>query len=87
MKRKFHLRRVLWTALTLALAACNTPQSTLNPRGPASGNIASLEWAVLITFCVVSLIMWVLLGWAAVRRRGSLETHAPWNEGGARAGS
>lgn len=82
MKRKFHLRRVLWTALTLALAACNTPQSTLNPRGPASGNIASLEWAVLITFCVVSLIMWVLLGWAAVRRRGSLETHAPWNEGG-----
>jgi cytochrome c oxidase subunit II len=83
MKRKTHFWRVLWTALTLTLAACNnTPQSTLNPRGPAAGKIATLEWAVLITFGVIALIMWVLLAWAAARRRGNLETHAPWNEGG-----
>jgi cytochrome c oxidase subunit 2 len=60
----------------------STPDSTLNPAGPAAGNIATLEWAVLITFCVVALIMWLLLGWAATRRRGSLDSHEPWNEGG-----
>lgn len=74
--------RALGTASVLTLAGCQTPGSTLNPAGPAAGHIAWLEWAVLITFCVVSLIMWVLLAWAATRRRGSLETHAPWDEGG-----
>lgn len=85
MKRNAHRWRVLGIGLTLALAACNTPRSTLNASGPAAGNIASLEWAVLITFCVVSLIMWVLLAWAVSRRRGSLDSHEPWNEGGGQA--
>jgi cytochrome c oxidase subunit II len=83
MKHKPHLWRAFCTVFTLALAACNnSPRSTLNPRGPAAGSIATLEWSVLITFCAVALIMWVLLGWAAARRRGTLDTHAPWNEGG-----
>jgi len=74
--------RPFCTASLLVLAGCATPRSTLNPGGPAAGNISSLEWAVLITFCVVALIMWALLLWAAMRRRGSLSTHEPWNQGG-----
>lgn len=74
--------RPLCTASVLVLTGCATPRSTLNPGGPAAGNISSLEWAVLITFCVVALIMWLLLLWAAMRRRGSLSTHEPWNQGG-----
>lgn len=83
MKGELHLWRVLALATTLTLAACNnTPRNTLHPQGPAAGSIATLEWAVLITFCVVALVMWVLLGWAASRRRGTLETHEPWDQGG-----
>ena len=64
------------------LAGCQSSQSTLQPGGPASGNIAWLEWTALITFIIVSLIMWILLLWAATRKRGSLETHEPWNTTG-----
>jgi cytochrome c oxidase subunit 2 len=35
-----------------------------------------------ILFLVITLIMWVLIGWAFYRRRGSLVEHAPINEGG-----
>jgi cytochrome c oxidase subunit 2 len=35
-----------------------------------------------ILFLVITLIMWVLIGWAFYRRRGSLAEHAPINEGG-----
>ena len=83
MKRKAHLWRGLCIGWTLLLAACgNSPRSTLNPGGPASSRIATLEWAVLITFCAVAFIMWALLAWAASRHRGTLETHEPWNQGG-----
>ena len=69
----------------LSLTGCHSTQSTLYPAGPAAGNIAWLEWTALITFCIVSFIMWILLLWAVTRKRGSLETHAPWNEGGGQA--
>lgn len=82
MMRKIHPDRFAGIAVLLALVGCQTKNSTLNPGGPAAGRIASLEWAVLITFCVVSFIMWAWLFWAAVRKPGSLETHEPWNEGG-----
>jgi cytochrome c oxidase subunit 2 len=74
--------RALAAGLTLTLVGCQTSRSTLNPAGPASGRIASLEWAVMLTFAVIALIMWVLLAWAALRHRGTLDWHAPWNEGG-----
>lgn len=73
---------LLAAAVLAALTGCNSPRSTLSPGGPASGNISWLEWAVLITFLVVSFIMWLLLLWAATRRRGSLASHEPWNVGG-----
>ncbi|HEX3738215.1 MAG TPA: cytochrome c oxidase subunit II [Terriglobales bacterium] len=80
-----HFWRALITASLLSLAGCQTPASTLHSRGPAAGQIAPLAWSVYITFCVISLVMWALLLWAATRRRGSLDTHEPWNEGGGQA--
>ena len=82
MKRGIHLCRSLGVASVLVFAGCQSSRSTLSPAGPAAGNISWLEWSVLITFLVVSFIMWVWLLWAAVRRRGSLATHEPWNQGG-----
>ena len=35
-----------------------------------------------ILFLIVTVIMWVLIAWAAKRRRGSLAEHAPINIGG-----
>jgi len=71
-----------FSLVLLSLAGCQSVRSTLSPAGPAAGRIAWLEWTALITFCVTAFIMWVLLLWAVNRRRGSLETHEPWDEGG-----
>lgn len=76
------LRTCSLLALLLAFSACQAPQSTLHPIGPASGRIATLEWIVLIVFCVIGLVVWLLLFWAATRKRGTLDWHAPWNESG-----
>jgi len=76
------LRGFLVLAAMLPAPACQKVRSTLNPLGPAAANIARLEWVSLILFCIVSVVMWVLVFWAVARRRGSLETHEPWNVGG-----
>lgn len=80
------LRLILTMLLTAALlgvaAGCSGPQSTLDPAGPAAHEISSLSWIVYGTFCVVGLVMWALLLWVALRRRGSLEQHAPIDAGG-----
>lgn len=57
-------------------------QSTFASHGPAAERIADLSWFMTILFLAVSLIMWILIGWAAKRRRGSLAEHAPVNVGG-----
>ncbi len=76
------LNRV-FAALSLAiLAGCGRPQSMFSPGGPAASHLANLGWFVFILFIVVAVIMWVLLGWAAVRRRGSFDEHAPVDVGG-----
>jgi len=69
-------------SLLLGFVACQTPQSTMAPAGPASGRINPLQWVVLILFCVIAFIMWVLLAWVATRRRGTLDFHEPWDVGG-----
>lgn len=66
----------------VALAGCQTMQSVLRPEGPAAGRIATLTWVVLITFCVIAIVLWGMLIWLAMRRRGSLAEHEPWNSGG-----
>ncbi len=77
-----NFRTATLLALLLAFCSCQTPQSTLHPMGPASGRIATLEWIVLILFCLIAFSVLVLLFWAVMRRRGTLDSHAPWNEGG-----
>lgn len=70
-----------WAALLLT--GCNVPQSTLDGHGAAAERIARLSWLMTILFLAVTLIMWSLLAWGFVKRRGTLEEHAPIDsEGG-----
>ena len=74
---------LLTTTFTLALlTGCGRPESMFAPGGPAANNLAHLGWFVFILFIVVGVIMWFLLGWAAFRKRGSFEEHAPVDVGG-----
>lgn len=72
----------LASAVLLVSAGCMTPQSTLEAHGPAAHHIAGLSWFMTILFLVITLIMWVLIGWGFIRRRGTLAEHAPISEGG-----
>lgn len=75
-------RFIFWAPLLLPLGGCDVLQSTLSPSGPAASRIASMQWWMLILFCVTTVIMWVLFAWAALRRRGTLAEHAPSDAGG-----
>src|SRR6185437_14495565 len=44
--------------------------------------IAELQWGMIVLFCVVTIIMWVIIGWAAITRRGTLAEHAPIDDNG-----
>ncbi len=74
--------RIIAGSSLALLAGCGHPQSMFAPGGPAAGNLANLGWFVFILFIAVAVIMWVLLGWAAFRRRGTFEEHAPVDVGG-----
>ena len=69
-------------AALLALAGCHSAQSTYNAHGPAARRIGDLSMLMTVLFVVISVIMWALIGYAAVRRRGSLKEHAPIDMGG-----
>lgn len=64
------------------LCGCGHPFSMMSPGGPAAHNLANLGWFILLLFCAVALAMWVLIAWAALRRRGTFEEHAPVDVGG-----
>lgn len=51
--------------------------SVLNPAGPAAQRLAHLGGPVLLLFLVVTLVVWGLLFALVLRRRGTLEEHAP----------
>ena len=57
-------------------------RSTFASHGPAAERIAHLSWFMTILFLIVTAAMWVLIVWAAKRRRGSLAEHAPVDMGG-----
>lgn len=66
----------------LALTGCEAHPSVFAPAGPASRSIAVLgEWVVAV-FCVVAAVVLALITVAAVRRRGTLDTHEPYDAGG-----
>lgn len=75
-------RALLLSPLLLLIAGCQDVQSTYNAQGPAADRIVWLSWLMTILFLVVSVVMWVLIAWAATRRRGTLEEHAPIDIGG-----
>jgi|SRR5579871_1781387 len=66
----------------LLLAGCANRESMMAPAGPASENLANLGWFVFLLFSVVAVIMWILLAWVAMRKRGSFAEHAPVDIGG-----
>jgi len=77
------MRRVFILGPALALlSGCEAVQSTFNAQGPAAHRIANLSWLMTIVFLITTAAMWALIGWAAVRRRGTLEEHAPVDVGG-----
>lgn len=51
-------------------------QSMLNPGGPAAHSISRLSWIVFLIFLVVTVVMWGLIAWIAVRHQGTFEHHA-----------
>jgi cytochrome c oxidase subunit 2 len=63
-------------------SACGGPQYYMKGDGPAARSLAALGTFTLILFSAVTLVTWLLIGWAAVRRRGSLKEHAPVDVGG-----
>ena len=76
------LRLTLCTALLILSTSCGGLQNTLDPAGPAARDISSLTWIIYIMFCSVALIMWALLLWVVLRRRGTLAEHEPIDVGG-----
>jgi cytochrome c oxidase subunit II len=70
---------VFCCGVALVLAACRGVQPMLAPGGPQAHSIARLGWFILITFSIVTIVMWALIFWVAARRRGSLEEHAPYD--------
>ena len=76
-------RRFVVAGLTVtasaALTACRGVQPMLAPAGPEARDIARLGWFVLIVFCLVTAVMWVLIFGIAARRRGTLAEHAPYD--------
>lgn len=79
---KHVLRLLSLGLLSLALSGCRVAQSTLNASGPAASRIETMQWSMLILFCITTVIMWALYVWAAKRRPGTLEDHAPSDASG-----
>ncbi len=76
------LRAAAVVMLMPLVASCAGSENMMSPAGPAAARLARLGWVVLGLFVLVSAVMWALVFWTASRRRGSLETHLPWNAGG-----
>lgn len=76
-------RKLFLTSLPiLFLTGCNRTQSMLAPGGAGSDHIASLGWWIFIVFLSIAAIMWLLILWLSIRRRGTFEEHAPVDVGG-----
>lgn len=74
--------KIRFLPLLLLLAACRREQSIFAPEGPAASRLAELGGTVIGTFGVISLVMFALIFWVALRRKGTLAEHAPADEGG-----
>lgn len=79
------MRAATIAASFLLLQGCTAVQSTFNTHGPAAERISRLSWLMTILFILVTIVMWILLTWAFVKRRGTLSEHAPIDQGGGQA--
>ncbi len=70
-------RLALSIATACTLAGCASPQDYMHAAGPAARGLASLGWLTLAAFSAASVVVWVLILWIVMRRRGTLDTHAP----------
>src|SRR6185437_10868476 len=73
---------VLLIAALAVESGCGRPFSMMAPEGPAASNLANVGWWIFIPFTVIAVIMWALILWVSMRRRGTLEEHAPVDAGG-----
>lgn len=76
------IARLATVLLVLACADCSGPQDYMRAGGPAAQRLAALGWFALASFSATIIVMWLLIGWIAVRRRGSFAEHAPVDIGG-----
>ena len=53
-----------------------TPQDYLHGASPAAQHIAPSGWSILVVFLITAAVMWLLLAWLTMRRRGSFAEHA-----------
>lgn len=75
--RARHHPQALCALAAVYLAGCAGPQNYLDPAGPGARGLAWLGWWGLAVFSVASAVIWLLLAWIAVRRRGTFDEHAP----------
>ncbi|HTU32959.1 MAG TPA: cytochrome c oxidase subunit II [Candidatus Acidoferrum sp.] len=57
-------------------------QSMLRPAGQGAARISVLGWIVFITLLVVAFIMWIIVAWIGLRRRGSFDIKPPYDPQG-----
>lgn len=77
------MRRSMPAIFAAACASsCRSMPAVLAPAGPGARSIAALGWTSLLVFSLTTVVVWVLLVVAAVRRKGSLAEHAPAEQGG-----
>jgi cytochrome c oxidase subunit 2 len=73
MKRAiFLVPAIVWASTAVAAA-----QGILQPSGPSSRRIDQLAVPILGTFVAISVVMWLLIAFAALRRTGSFDSHLP----------
>jgi cytochrome c oxidase subunit 2 len=61
----------------MLIASCDGPQNYMSNVAPAAKALAGLGWPVMIVFLLVTIVVWILIAWIALRRRGTLDWHAP----------
>lgn len=76
--------RLLLLAPALLAGGCGrAPQNYVwSTGGPAAAKIAQLGWFALIAFCCAAVVVWLLILWLALRRRGRFGEHAPFDANG-----
>jgi cytochrome c oxidase subunit 2 len=79
---RFALALPALAGVALSAVGCHRSSSVFSPAGPSARAIGSLGTGLLVTFGLVSVVMFVLIVAGALRRSGTLDEHAPVDAGG-----